>query len=91
MDIDQWLENLRRSDRNFYNMLAMEIWAIAQTMDNLLPGFWSHFMENRHLALQEFIRLKQPEPETASPESAVELNNDPSTAPPSTDPHPPTV
>lgn len=59
MDIDQWLETLRRSDRSFYNIMALEVWSIAKTMDGLLPGFWSRFMANRRLSLQQFMQQKE--------------------------------
>ncbi len=52
----RWLEQLRQSDRALYNLMAMEVWSIAQTMDTLIPGFWSRFMENRQLALKKFIQ-----------------------------------
>ena len=55
MDIDQWLERLRCSDRALYNSMAIEVWSIARTMDNLIPGFWNRFMENRQTALKEFV------------------------------------
>ncbi|MEX0271102.1 hypothetical protein AB3R30_18355 [Leptolyngbyaceae cyanobacterium UHCC 1019] len=55
MDIDQWLERLRHSDRALYNSMALEVWSIARTMDNLIPGFWSRFMENRQTALKQFV------------------------------------
>ncbi len=55
IDIDQWLERLRHSDRALYNSMALEVWAIARTMDNLIPGFWSRFMKNRQTALKQFV------------------------------------
>ena len=55
MEIDQWLERLRCSDRSLYNSMALEVWSIAQTMDHLVPGFWNRFMENRQTALKEFV------------------------------------
>lgn len=55
IDIDQWLERLRHSDRALYNSMALEVWSIARTMDNLIPGFWSRFMENRQTALKQFV------------------------------------
>ena len=58
MSIDQWLENLRRADRSFYNMMALEVWSIAKTMDDLVPGFWNRFMENRQVALKQFMQQK---------------------------------
>jgi hypothetical protein len=59
MDIEQWIEMLQRADRSFYNMMALEVWSIAKTMDTLLPGFWSRFMHNRQLALKKFLEEKQ--------------------------------
>jgi hypothetical protein len=55
MSIDQWIETLQRSDRSFYNLMALEVWSIAKTMDGLLPGFWNRFMSNRQVALKQFI------------------------------------
>lgn len=59
MDIEQWIEMLQRADRSFYNMMALEVWSIAKTMDTLLPGFWSQFMHNRQVALKKFLEEKQ--------------------------------
>ncbi len=59
MDIDQWLERLRHSDRSLYNLMALEVWSIARTMDNLIPGFWNRFMENRQTALKQFVRQQK--------------------------------
>ena len=55
MSVEQWLESLRRNDRTFYNMMAMEVWSIAKSMDTLIPGFWNKFMQNRQLAVQNFV------------------------------------
>ncbi len=55
MSVEQWLESLRRTDRAFYNMMAMEVWSIAKSMDKLIPGFWSRFMENRQVAVKNFV------------------------------------
>ena len=59
LTIEQWLEVLKRSDRAFYNMMAMEVWAIAKTMDRLIPGFWSRFMANRQVAVKEFVQQRR--------------------------------
>ncbi|WP_421655254.1 hypothetical protein [Leptothermofonsia sp. ETS-13] len=58
MDIEQWIENLQRADRSFYNIMALEVWSIAKTMDGLLPGFWNRFMTNRQIALKQFMQQK---------------------------------
>jgi hypothetical protein len=56
MDIELWLEGLRRFDQSLYNLMALEVWSIAQTMDHLTPGFWNRFMENRQAAVRQFIQ-----------------------------------
>lgn len=58
MTLDEWLEKLRRADRSFYNIMAMEVWSIAKTMDDMIPGFWNRFMINRRLAMKQFVEKK---------------------------------
>lgn len=78
MDIEQWIERLKQADRSLYNMMALEVWSIARTMDGLVPGFWNRFMENRQLALKQFVaqrKVKQasqdnaPAPKEDSPDT----------------------
>jgi hypothetical protein len=49
-----------------YNILAVDVWALAKTMDEFQPGFWSAFMTNREKALKRFIseviKNKRPTP-----------------------------
>jgi hypothetical protein len=71
MDIDQWLETLRHSDRSIYNLMALEVWSIAKTMDGILPGFWNRFMANRHLSLQQFIQQRQQQPSQTPTDSPL--------------------
>jgi hypothetical protein len=59
MSFEQWLDTLRRADRAFYNILAMEVWSIAKTMDDLLPGFWNRFMNNRQTAMKQLVEQKR--------------------------------
>ncbi len=81
MSVEQWLESLRRNDRTFYNMMAMEVWSIAKSMDTLLPGFWSKFMENRRLAVQNFVIQRRTEKGTGL---RLEDLGDPTKEPPTT-------
>jgi hypothetical protein len=46
---------LKREDEKLYNILAVDIWALAKTMDEFQPGFWAAFMKNRDRALKRFI------------------------------------
>lgn len=53
--LQEQLEALKREDETLYNILAVDIWALAKTMDEFQPGFWSAFMKNRDRALKRFI------------------------------------
>jgi hypothetical protein len=52
--LDQ-LNSLQKEDEMLYNILAVDVWALAKTMDEFQPGFWSAFMTNREKALKRFI------------------------------------
>lgn len=49
------LSLLKKEDETLYNILAVDVWALAKTMDEFQPGFWSAFMTNREKALKGFI------------------------------------
>jgi hypothetical protein len=49
------IDSLRREDETLYNILAVDVWALAKTMDEFQPGFWSEFMKNRERALRQFM------------------------------------
>lgn len=49
------LNLLKQEDETLYNILAVDVWALAKTMDEFQPGFWSAFMKNRERALKGFI------------------------------------
>jgi hypothetical protein len=53
--IEEQLESLKREDETLYNILAVDVWALAKTMDEFQPGFWAAFMKNRELAVKRFI------------------------------------
>jgi len=52
--LDQ-INSLKREDEILHNILAVDIWAIAKTMDEYQPGFWAAFMKNREQALKRFM------------------------------------
>jgi hypothetical protein len=52
--LDQ-IDSLKREDETLYNILAVDVWALAKTMDEFQPGFWAAFMKNREKALKRFI------------------------------------
>lgn len=49
------LKSLKREDEMLYNILAVDVWALAKTMDEFQPGFWAAFMKNREKALKRFL------------------------------------
>lgn len=49
------LNSLKQEDETLYNILAVDVWALAKTMDEFQPGFWSAFIKNRDKALKRFI------------------------------------
>jgi hypothetical protein len=53
--IREQLDALKKDDETLYNILAVDVWALAKTMDDFQPGFWSAFMKNREKALKRFI------------------------------------
>ncbi|MGA9382641.1 MAG: hypothetical protein WBV73_28095 [Phormidium sp.] len=59
VNIARHLEELQKSDRSLHNLIGMEIWSITKTMDDLYPGFWHKFMENRRQSMKQFMQQKQ--------------------------------
>lgn len=54
-DLLEQIDSLKREDEMLHNILAVDIWAIAKTMDEFEPGFWTAFMKNREQALKRFL------------------------------------
>lgn len=63
------INSLKLEDETLYNILAVDVWALAKTMDEFQPGFWSAFMTNREKALKRFINevVKNKPAETKRP------------------------
>lgn len=49
------INTLKCEDERMYNILAIDVWALAKTMDEFKPGFWGAFMKNREKALKRFL------------------------------------
>lgn len=58
-EVKQLIANIQDSQHLRYKMINLEAWALAETMDHFLPGFWSRFLENRRLSLQQFLQQKR--------------------------------
>lgn len=59
VEVKQLIAKLQQSHDLRYKLINLESWALASTMDQFLPGFWSRFLENRRTALKQFIQRKQ--------------------------------
>lgn len=58
-EIKQLIASIQDSQHLLYKMINLEAWALAETMDHFLPGFWSRFLENRRLSLKQFLQQKR--------------------------------
>ena len=56
--LPEQIKALQQNDENLYNILAVDVWALAKTMDDYYPGFWAAFMKNREQAMKRFIMAK---------------------------------
>ncbi len=58
-EVRELMEKIEQSHQMRYKMMNLETWALAKTMDTFLPGFWSKFIENRRIALKQFIEIRR--------------------------------
>ncbi len=49
------IELLKKEDETLYNILAVDVWALAKTAEEFRPGFWVVFMKNWEKALKRFM------------------------------------
>jgi hypothetical protein len=59
IEIKQLMAEVHHSQELWYKMINFETWALVQTMDDFLPGFWSRFLANRRLVVKQFIEKKR--------------------------------
>lgn len=59
VEIKQLIAKLHHSHELWYKMVNLESWALASTMDQFIPGFWSRFLENRRIVLKQFLKNKR--------------------------------
>jgi hypothetical protein len=59
VEVKQQITKLKRSHKLRAKMINLEFWALAGTMDDFLPGFWSRFLANRRTSLRQFIKRKR--------------------------------
>jgi hypothetical protein len=53
--VQEQINALQQEDEQLYDMVAIDIWALAKTMDEFQPGFWGAFMKNRKKTLKRFL------------------------------------
>ncbi|MBD1863528.1 hypothetical protein [Trichocoleus sp. FACHB-46] len=58
-NVASWVQELQKADQTFYNMMTLEIWSLAQTMDEIQPGFWADYMRNRQTIVQQYIKERR--------------------------------
>lgn len=61
------INSLKQDDETLYNILAVDVWALAKTMDEVQSGFWAAFMKNREKARRRLMGEAPPEREPPSP------------------------
>lgn len=54
-DLARWIAELHQADQTVQDMMAVELWAIIQTIDEVMPGFWGRYMANRHDIMRQFL------------------------------------
>jgi hypothetical protein len=59
IEIKRLILQLHKSHELWYKMINFETWALVQTMDDFLPGFWSSFLANRRLVVKQFLQQKR--------------------------------
>ncbi|MBD2103538.1 hypothetical protein H6F94_22000 [Leptolyngbya sp. FACHB-261] len=57
-ELAEHLADLRQKDQVLHDILAVDVWALAKTMDEFQPGFWAAFMKNRAEATRRFIEAR---------------------------------
>ena len=60
------IEALHQTDERLHKMISMEFWSLAHTMDELEPGFWSQYMENRQKIFEQYIKERQKQQKQAT-------------------------
>jgi hypothetical protein len=59
LEMRRLIAKLQHSHALRYKLINLEMWALAGTMDDFLPGFWSRFLTNRRTALEQFLKNKR--------------------------------
>lgn len=58
-EITELIDEIKNSQKMLSKLMNLEAWALAETMDRYIPGFWNRFLENRRQALKQFLEYKR--------------------------------
>ncbi len=58
-EVTDQVSDLSQADQTFYNLMTVEVWSIAKTMDELQPGFWAEYMRNRQAIAQQQMQERR--------------------------------
>ncbi len=58
-EIKDLLAHIENSHHLRYKLMNLESWALAETMDQFIPGFWSRFLANRRTAMKQFLEQRR--------------------------------
>lgn len=58
-EIEQLIAKMQRSHHLRSKIMNLETGALAETMEQFFPGFWSRFIENRRTSLKQFLEQKR--------------------------------
>lgn len=58
----EMLGDLQTADQTLHDLMALEIWSMAQTLDEAFPGLWAQYMENRQRLVHDYLsNRRQPQ------------------------------
>ncbi len=66
----EMLGDLQTADQTLYDLMALEIWSIAQTLDEAFPGLWTQYMENRQRLVHDYLSTRRQPQEADSGRSS---------------------
>ena len=75
VEVDEMLTRIKHSHGHYYKVMNLEVWALVETLDQVFPGAWGHFMANRQVAVKQFLQEQGASVAVVlQPELAVEKN-----------------
>lgn len=66
----EMLGDLQTADQTLHDLMALEIWSMAQTLDEAFPGLWAQYMENRQRLVRDYLSDRRQPQEADSGQSS---------------------